>query len=200
MENTNQILQDDLLQYRKNSLPANLTLLGLIFNVLFFCIAYCITAPTTASGDPSLFVTILMGGSVILTLVMLLTTFLASEGIKAYKKKFVVVLIVLAVIQFARIFVFPIYVLQHQEFVRTYFWIRTGNSTILGVMMIFWQCLSVACYVAAAVIGYRNCKKREDHVKAVENGEINMEQIFAEDKKQIEAGAEPIGSVAEEVK
>ena len=35
MDNT-KILQDDLLRYKKNSLPATVTLLGLVFDMRYF--------------------------------------------------------------------------------------------------------------------------------------------------------------------
>lgn len=199
MADNNKILQDDTLLYRKNKLAANLALLGLLFNVLYFCILYGITRPLLADNTTSTwFVTILIGGSVILTLVSLLATFLASEGIKSYKKSYVIVLIVLAAIQIARIFIYPVYTLQHQEISRTYFWIRTGNSTILGVMMIVWLCLSAACLIAAAVVGYMNCVRREAHVAAVEKGEVDVDKIFKETQAEIVAGGNT--AEAEEVK
>ena len=182
-DNTN-VLQNDLLLYNKNKLPATLALLGLIFNVLFFCIAYSITTPALNDGSVPWFRQIIVGGSVLLTLVTLLVTFLASEGIKAYNKKYVIVLLVLAVIQFARIFVFPLYTLQHTELYRAYFWIRTGTSTLMGIMMIVWLCLSVACLVASAIIGYINCVKREKHLALVESGSINISAIIKQEDEQ----------------
>lgn len=198
MTDKNKVLQDDLLLYNKNKLPATLALLGLVFNVLYFCVFYGIYTPRFADGTTTWFAQIIIGGSVILTLVMLLTTFLASEGIKAYKKKYAIVLIVLAVIQFARIFIFPIYVLQHQELTRTYFWIRTGNSTILGVMMIVWLCLSIACLVASAIIGYAQCARREKHIREVESGAVDITSIIKETEAEIVAGGNTAKS--EEVK
>ena len=78
MTDTKKILQDDLLQYKKNKLPANLALLGLLFNALYFCILYSITTTFQADQQPSLYVNITIGISVLLTLVTLLTTFLSS--------------------------------------------------------------------------------------------------------------------------
>ena len=193
MADNSKILQNDTLLYRKNKFAANLTLLGLVFSVLYFCLLYGITVPLLSDGSTrTWFVTILIGGSVILTLVTLLVTFLASEGIKAYKKPYVIVLIVLAVIQIARIFIYPIYTLEHSEIARTYFWVRVNNGTtgniILGVMMIVWLCLSAACLIAAAVVGYINCVKREKHIAAVEKGEINVDKIFKETQAEIVSG------------
>ena len=128
MTDSTKILQNDLLRYKKNSLAGNLALLALAFNALYFCLLYSFKVSTFSDGSASWFSTILMGFSVILTLVMLLTNFLASEGIKGYKKQFCIVLIVLGAIQIARIFVYPLYVFQHEEFTVTYFWIRNISN------------------------------------------------------------------------
>lgn len=191
MDNT-KILQDDLLRYKKNSLPANLALLGLVFDMLYFCILYAFTQPNLTEGSqPTWFVSILIGFSVILTLVTMLVMFLASEGIKGYKKGYIIVLFVLAAIQFARIFVYPIYVLQHPEFTRTYFWIRTDTSTFLGIMMIVWLCLSIACLIAAGIIGYKNCLRLEKHMSDIESGKIDIDLVFKSDKEAIIAKESP---------
>lgn len=194
MTDTKKILQDDLLQYKKNKLPANLALLGLLFNALYFCILYSITTTFQADQQPSLYVNITIGISVLLTLVTLLTTFLSSEGIKAYKKNYCIALLVLAAIQLIRISYYPVYTLEHQEFYRTYFWIRTGNSTILGVMMIVWLCASAGCLLASAVTGYLSCKKLENHIAAINSGAINMDDVFAEDKRIMEGAQEAVSN------
>ena len=49
-----------------------------------------------------------MGASVLLNLIFMLFAFLSSEGVKNYKIFFAVLLIVLAGLQIARIFVFPL--------------------------------------------------------------------------------------------
>lgn len=185
MDINKQLLQTDTLRYKKNKLPANLALIGLLFNLLYFCILYGFKSPSDSSGNSSWFTTILIGGSVILTLVMLLANFLASEGIKNYKKHFCIVLIVLAIIQVARIFIYPLYVLQHSEFTLTYFWIRTTTSTFPGIMMIIWLCASAASLIASAVTGYINCVRLEKHIEAINTGKLDVDQLFKSDKEEL---------------
>ena len=170
--------------------------------MLYFCLLYGFKNPTDSSANTSWFVTILIAGSVLLTLVMLLVNFLASEGIKNYKKGYCIVLLVLAVIQLARIFIYPIYIFQHTEFSLTYFWIRTGTSTFPGIMLIVWLCASAACLFASAVTGFINCTKLEKHVASIESGEINIDALFEEERKQMEAGinADSTKIAKEEVK
>lgn len=198
----NQVLQNDILRYKKNSLPAKLALFGLVFNVLYFCLLYGFKNPTDAQANASWFVTILIAGSVLLTLVMLLVNFLASEGIKSYKKGYCIILLVLAIIQIARIFIYPIYVLQHTEFSLTYFWIRTGSSTFPGIMMIVWLCASAVCLIASSIVGFINCTKRERHIASIESGEVNIDALFEEERKHMEAGinADSTKTAKEEVK
>ena len=198
------VLKRDTLRYKKNSLPANLALLGLLFNCLYFCILYGFkTSTMSIDGETQTtwFATILIGASVILTLVMLLVNFLASEGIKGYKKHFCIVLLVLAVIQIARIFIYPLYVMQHSEFTVTYFWIRNASNVFLGIMLVVWLSLSAACLIASAVIGYINCTKLESHLAAIESGEVNVDEFFQEAKQEMLAGTpDNAGAKAEEVK
>lgn len=194
------VLKRDTLRYKKNSLPANLALLGLLFNCLYFCILYGFkTSTMSIDGETQTtwFATILIGASVILTLVMLLVNFLASEGIKGYKKHFCIVLLVLAAVQIARIFIYPSYVLKYSEqFNLTYFWIP-GNGTLPGIMMIVWLCASAACLIASAIIGYINCRELESHLAEVESGKVNMDEFFARDRDEIVASTSADNSVKE---
>lgn len=197
----NMLLQRDTLRYKKNSLAANLALLALLFNCLYFCLLYAFKNAVLADGSSTWFSNILVGASVILTLVMLLTNFLASEGIKGYKKHFCIVLLVLAVIQIARIFIYPLYVMQHSEFTVTYFWIRNASNVFLGIVLVVWLSLSAACLIASAVIGYINCTKLESHLAAIESGEINVDEFFQEAKQEMLAATpDNAGAKAEEVK
>ena len=197
MDNT-LLLQRDTLRYKKNKLPANLALLGLAFNCLYFCLLYGIKVSAFADGTITWFSNILIGGSVILTLVMLLINFLASEGIKGYKKNYSIVLLVLAVIQIARIFIYPLYVFRYDDFNVTYFWVRNGGHIFMGIMMVIWLCASAACLIASAVLGYINCKLLENHMAAIESGEVNIDEQFAEAKKEMLGGSDDGSSIVSE--
>ncbi len=191
-----QLLEIDTLRYRKNKLPANLALLGLVFNCLYFCLLYGQKTVYQSNSEKTWFVSILIGCSVIATLIVLLVAFLASEGIKGYNKKFCYVLIVLAVWQIARIFIYPLYGLRENILNVAYFWIRPENSVFEFIMMLIWLCASAACFIAAAVIGYINCKKLEDHIKRINSGEVNIDELFAEDKNQMVAGDKALNAAS----
>ena len=100
-----EIIHSDILRYKTNKLPATFALLGIVFSCLYFCLLYGFRSNFFSNWQ--------IGISVILTLFSLLITFLASEGIKGYNKKFVIVLIVLAAIQIIRIFGIPLSALRY---------------------------------------------------------------------------------------
>ena len=188
----NATIESDTLLYRKNKLPATLALLGLVFNCLYFCLLYGIKDRT---GDTR-WSQIDIGISVILTLVLLLVTFLSSEGIKGYNKKFCIPLLVIAVFQIARIFYFPLYGLQNNILTIPYFWIYPTTSTFEFIMMVVWLVASAACLAASAILGYIQIKRLESHLKAVESGELDMNAVFAaEEAKEAEQKEETSAAV-----
>ena len=188
----NATIESDTLLYKKNKLPATLALLGLVFNCLYFCLLYGIKDRT---GDTR-WSQIDIGISVILTLVLLLVTFLSSEGIKGYNKKFCIPLLVIAVFQIARIFYFPLYGLQNNILPIPYFWIYPTTSTFEFIMMVVWLVASAACLTASAIIGYIQIKRLESHLKAVESGELDMNAVFAaEEAKEAEQKEETSAAV-----
>lgn len=195
-----ELLELDTLRYRKNKLPANLALLGLVFNCLYFCLLYGQKTVAQANTEKTWFVSILIGCSVIGTLIVLLVSFLSSEGIKGYNKKFCYVLIGLAVWQIARIFIYPLYGLRENILNVAYFWIRPENSVFEFIMMVIWLCASAACFIAAAVIGYINCNKLENHLRKIESGEVNIDELFVEDKNQMAAGDRALKSASDDAK
>lgn len=178
------ILKSDVLRYKKNKGAANLALLGLVFNCMYFCMLYAVKQSLFADSSLTWWASWLIGVSVLYTLASLLVGFLSSEGIKGYNKKFCIPLIVLAVIQVARIFIFPLYGLRNNLLTFTYFWVDHTTSTFEFIMMVIWLIASAACYIAAAVVGYINIRNLEQHVAAVESGEIDMDAIIAEANKE----------------
>ncbi|MGN0807213.1 MAG: hypothetical protein ACI4MN_02030 [Candidatus Coproplasma sp.] len=185
--NNDQVLRNDTLRYKKNKLPANLALLALVFNCLYFCLLYAIKTPRLANNDVTMWVTVEIGISVLLTLVTLLVGFLCSEGIKGYNKKFCIPLLVLAAVQIIRIFGYPLYGLQNDLLRVTYFWIDPSSSVFEFIMMLIWLLASAACYIASAVIGYINIRRLEGHIKAVESGEVDIDKLIKEDDAQSSA-------------
>lgn len=169
-----QIVADDILRYKKNKLPANLALLGLVFNCLYFMLLYAIKV------SASKFAELEMGISVILTLLTLLLAFLASEGIKGYNKKYCIVLLVLAAFQIFRIFGYPLYGLKNNMLTVNYLWLNPTDSTAEFVIMLVYLCASAACFIASAVVGYIRTVRLENFEANLAKGTINVEATLKE--------------------
>lgn len=190
----NAVIQDDLLRYTKNKLPASLALLALVFNILYFTLLY--TIHTTQMY------TIVVGVSVIVNLLVLLSGFYASEGIKAYNKKMCILLLVLAAVQIARIFIYPLQGLSDKWMAgNAYFGVimTTGSN---GALLIIYLVGSAACFIASAVLGYINTMKREAHLKKIESGELSIEDTLKElDEQDLAKETEEVSApvVSEEV-
>lgn len=174
-----QIIANDILKYKTNKLAASLALLGIAFSALYFCLLYSFT--------DKFFATWKIGFSVVLTLFSLLITFLSSEGIKNYNKKYCIVLLVLAAVQIIRMFGLPLEALnatkspEFGEKVLTggYFF-KTITPGIAYTMLIIWLALSAGSLVASAVVGYINCTRLESYLKKVESGEIDIDRTLLE--------------------
>jgi hypothetical protein len=195
-----QIVKVDTLRYKKNKLAANLALLGLVFNCLYFMLVYAVkTVYLPDTRIATKFVSMDIGFSVVLTLVVLLVSFLSSEGIKGYNKKFCIVLLVLAVFQIVRIFYFPLYGLQNDLLKVTYLWIDPKTSTFEFIMLVIYLVASAACYIASAVVGYINCVKLEKHIAAIESGELDIDKVLKEEEVAAEAAENSTHSSNKEV-
>lgn len=200
-----EIIHNDLKRYKNNKLAASLALLAIIFNCLYFCLLY--------SFRDKYFGTWRLGVSVVLTLLVLLITFLSSEGIKNYNKKFAILLTALAVIQIIRMFGLPFEALKFDVSNEVASEISGGalNMRYFGIdltptasyiLLVIWLGASAGCLIASAVIGYINSVKLETFNKKIESGEIVIEDTLAEmdkeDAKVAEVDAENV-TVAEEV-
>ena len=178
----NKTIQDDILRYKKNKLASMLAILGLVFSCLYFMLFYSI--------NHSSIYTLLVGFSVVLTLAVLLVAFYSSESVKNYKKVFCIVLLVLAVIQIVRIFIYPVQVMKldsefvaaqpgkEQKFVTFYFGAGLVPAAA-GTILVVYLAASAGCFIASAVLGYISAVRLEKHVKAVESGEIDMDSILS---------------------
>ena len=176
-----EILSSDIMRYKTNKLPASLALLGIVFSCLYFCLLYGFKTPFFSMWK--------IGISVMLTLILLLVTFLASEGIKAYKKKFAIVLLVLAAVQIIRMFGLPLEALKYDSGLGASEVHAFGELRYFGVdlssgasytILIVWLAASAACFVASAVIGYINCVKLEKFQKKIADGEVVVEDVLAQ--------------------
>lgn len=98
--NNDATIKKDRLRFTKNKMSANLILLAIVANALYFVSVY-----RTDVG--SYYYKIFIGASIVYNLVFMLIAFLSSEGVKNYKMGYSYAAIVLGVLQVARIFYLP---------------------------------------------------------------------------------------------
>lgn len=137
------VIKKDRLRYTKNKLSANLALLGIVFNALYFVNIY-------KSDEGSYYYNIIIGLSVVYNLVFMLAAFLSSEGVKSYKKAFSFVLMILGVGQIVRIFILPI---DAKNKTNT---INQVEKPVMGDEQFMWVCIflvaSAVCCIIAGII------------------------------------------------
>jgi xanthine/uracil permease len=174
-----QIVENDILRYKKNKLASSLALIGLVFNCLYFMLLYAMPKAEFRTYE--------IGFSVILTLIVLLTIFLASEGVKGYNKKFSIVLIVVAAFQILRIFGYPLKGMKDNLFIAAdsthtigYFGIYPTDSSVFFTILLVYLVASAACLIASAVIGWIYAVKLERFQKELDSGEVSVEAALKE--------------------
>lgn len=98
--NNEAMIKRDRLRFQKNKLSANLTLLAIVLNALYFVSIY-------KSDVGSYYYRLIIGISVLYNLIFMLIAFLASEGVKTYKVGYSFALIGIGIGQIIRIFILP---------------------------------------------------------------------------------------------
>ncbi len=98
--NNESLVKKDRLRFTKNKFSANMTLLSIVFNAMYFVSIY-------KSNVGSYYYNYMMGISVIYNLVFMLAAFLSSEGVKSYKMGYSYLLILIGLGQIARVFIIP---------------------------------------------------------------------------------------------
>ena len=147
----------DRMRYVKNTASSRLCYLAILLNVLYFISIY-------KSDVGSWYYQILVGGSIVYNLLFMLMTFLASEGVKNYRKPFSWLLIALAVLQVARIFILPAQ--AHEAVVKI-----GGEETVVMGTAQFIRCIvylagSAGCLAAAGLINLRKADALAKHTAA----------------------------------
>ena len=149
----------DRMRFSKNTLSSRLALLAIAFDVLYFISIY-------KSDVGTYYYNILIGGSIIYNLVFLLMTFLASEGVKNYKRGYSVLLIVLGVLQIGRIFIIPWQ--AHQAMVK----VAGVDTVVMGdaqfIRVIIYLVLSAVCLFLSAVVNSVKSRQLSRHIASLE--------------------------------
>jgi len=153
-------LKTDRMRYTKDKFSANLVILAIVFDCLYFVSLY-------QSDVGTYYYTWMIGVSVVYNLVFLLAAFLASESVKNRRTGYSVVLIALGLVQIARIFILPAQAHAATALV---------NGVEVPVMddkqylyMVACLILSGICCLVAAVTSARNNKILADYMRTIEN-------------------------------
>ena len=153
-------IQVDRMRFTKDNLSANLILVAIVLDALYFVSIY-------QSNVSTWYYNWVMGASIICNLLFLLMAFLASEGVKSRKTGFTLPLIGLGLFQIVRIFYLP--ALAHSSTVT----IAGQEIIVMGdsqyIYTVACLAISAVCCVVAAVNSHMNNKKLAAHMQSLEN-------------------------------
>jgi len=159
MTNDVQTIKKDRLRYTKDSFSSTMAILAIVFDCLYFVSIY-------QSDVGTFYYNWLIGISIVYNLIFLLAAFLASESVKNRRTGYSGILVVLGVIQIARIFILP--AKAHAATVIV-------NGVEMAVMddkqyLYCVACLvvSAVCCIIAAVVSAKNNKTLADYMKTIE--------------------------------
>lgn len=157
--NEEKTIRLDRMRYAKNTLSANLCYLAILFDVFYFVSIY-------NSDVGSWYYKILIGASILYNLIFMLISFLASEGIKNYKIQFAYVLAALGIGQIIRIFILPAQAHAATVTIQEQAVQVMGDGQFFRVVL--YLCLSAACLIGAAVVGYTRSKALREYEASLE--------------------------------
>jgi hypothetical protein len=152
-------IKRDRMRYTKDGLASGLVLLAIVFNVLYFISIY-----STDVG--SYYYTWTIGASVIYNLLFLLIAFLTSQGVKNRKTGYSLTLLVIGLLQVARVFYLP--AKAHAATVEigkeTLQVMTDGQYTYVVICLV----ASGVCCVVAAISSYISNKQLAQHMRQLE--------------------------------
>ena len=153
--NDDRTTQLDRMRYTKNTSSSRLALLAIVFDVLFFISIY-------KSDVGTYYYTIMIGASIIYNLVFMLAAFLCSEGVKGYQVSYSWVMILLGLIQIARIFIIPAD--AHRTLV--------SDAPVMGdaqyIRVVIYLAASAVCLFAGAVINLNKSRALSAHLASLQ--------------------------------
>jgi len=154
-------VQADRMRYTKNTFSQMLVILAIVFDVLYFVSLY-------RQDVGSYYYTWKIGVSIIYNLIFLLAAFLASEEVKnrAPGVRVSIMLLVLGVVQFLRIFWLP----SQAHAALTNAGAEQVAVMSTGTFVFEAACLAISgvCCIAAAVTSYSQNRKLADYMRTLD--------------------------------
>lgn len=149
----------DRMRYTKDSFSSTLAILAIVFDCLYFVSIY-------QSDIGTYYYTWMIGVSIVYNLVFLLAAFLASESVKNRRNGYSGILILLGIVQFARVFILPAQAHAATSLVNGVEVPVMGDKQYLYVTVCL--VLSGVCCIVAAVVSAKNNKVLADYMKTIE--------------------------------
>lgn len=136
-------IQQDRMRFTKNTISSRLVILAIVLNVLFFVSIYKV--------NDSAYYTWWIGISIVYNLLFMLIAFLCSEGVKNYNRNYSILLMILALGQIVRIWIYP---------AKMHDIMPASQHT----RVIVYLALSAACLLAGAVINLIKSRTLAAHI------------------------------------
>ncbi len=152
-------IKRDIMRYTKDKLSANLVIMAIVFDALYFVSIY-----STDVG--SYYYTWVIGASIVYNLLFLLTAFLASEGVKNRKNGYTPVLLLIGIMQVVRIFYLPAKAHAATVVVSSEELAVMGNGQYLYVVVCL--LISAVCCVVSGIASHINNKNLAEHLRTME--------------------------------
>lgn len=155
----------DRMRYTKDKLSANLILVAIVLDCLYFVSIY-------QSDVGSYYYTWAIGASVVYNLLFLLAAFLASESVKSRKSGYTGMLLFIGIMQFVRMAYLP------AKAVKATVEISGAPVTVMGAgqytYVLVCLALSGVCCIAAAILSFLNNKKLAGYMATID---MNVERV-----------------------
>lgn len=153
------MIRRDRMRFKKNKLSANLALLAILLDVLYFVNIY-------QNDAGSYYHRYIIGISIVYNLIFMLAAFLAEEGVKNYKKPYSIPLVILGIGQIVRIFILPLDAHTYIDAAAGFPEPPMGNGQFMYLVILL--VLSAVCLIASAVVNWAKCNALEAHMKTLE--------------------------------
>lgn len=154
------VIRKDRMLYTKDKLSANLIIVAIVLDALYFVSIYKTDVGTY-------YYNWVIGASIIYNLLFMLMAFLASEGVKNRKTGYTVMLIVLGIMQIVRIFYLPAKAYDATIIIREVEYDVMSSGQYYYVI----ACLAISgvCCIAAAITSFINNKTLAEYIRSLEN-------------------------------
>jgi len=148
----------DRMRYVKDSVPSNLAIIAVVFDILYFVLIYKI--------NNEFFYNFSIGASVVVNLLFMLFGFWCSIEVKNYHGKFGYLMIFLGLVQIARIFYYPMQ--AHNAIALSgEVEVQVMNNTQF-IMAIAYLVISAASMICGGLLSMKNSKTLQNYLGSLQ--------------------------------